>query len=567
MLNVLLLGGSIYMMLVYDSVIPSHSLPTLIGLLAMLLVVYAFQGLFDTMRSRILGDVAAGFDRHLAARVQRAALASSLRGGRSQSEGQLATRDLDAVRNFLASTGPAALIDLPWIVFFLGILFLLHVWLGVTALVGAIIMIGLTLLTDRQTRQFVAQGAQIATRRSTLTDANLRHAEVLTSLGMRERMLQRWVRANDANSAAQRDVARVTGTLGGISRLFRMLLQSLILTVGALLVIDGRASGGVIFASSILSGRALAPVDSVIGNWRGLAAARLGWRRLDNFLARNPDDLGERTRIPAPAAELEVANLVVAPPGGQQIAVQHASFRLTAGDGLGIIGPSAAGKTSLGRALIGAWPPLRGTVRLDGSTYDRWDVDTLGVSLGYLPQTVELLDGTVAENIARFDPHPDADAILAAARAAGVHDLVARLPQGYDTPVGMDGAQLSAGQRQRIGLARALYRDPFLVLLDEPNSNLDAEGEAALEAAIAAVRARGGIVVIIAHRPSVLSQVTHLLLMRDGRMEAFGPRDGVMAKVAIGRRGAVPVPVTQDVTAADAAERPAGDEPEQERPS
>jgi ATP-binding cassette, subfamily C, bacterial PrsD len=554
-LNVLLLGGSIYMMLVYDSVLPSHSLPTLFSLLAMIVVVYVFQALFDTLRARILSDVGAGLDRQLSPEVQRIISDGALRGNRQMGDGLIPMRDLDQIRAFLASGGPAALIDLPWILFFLGVLFLLHYWLGVTALVGAVILVALTLLTDRRTREPIAQLSQIAAVRNGMADANVRHVELLSALGMRDRMRGRWLEVNDVYIAANDRMSRTVGMLGGISKIFRLLLQSVILTVGALLVIDGKASGGVIFASSILSGRALAPVDAAIANWRGFAQARLGWRRISELLERTPDAGAISTMLPRPRAELAVQGLVVVPPGTQRVTVQGADFVLKAGDGLGIVGPSAAGKTSLGRALIGVWRPARGFVRLDGATLDQWHPDTLGEFMGYLPQTVELLDGTVAQNIARFEAEPDSAAVIAAAETAGVHDMIVNLPQGYDTPVGADGSQLSAGQRQRIGLARALYRDPFLVLLDEPNSNLDAAGEAALEGAVAAIRARGGIVVLIAHRPSALAQVSHICVMRDGRIEAFGPRDEILQKIT-----AKPVPLRAAPRAANGGAAPAAKE-------
>ena len=320
------------------------------------------------------------------------------------------------------------------------------------------------------------------------------------------------------------------------------------------LVIDGKASGGVIFASSILSGRALAPVDAAIANWRGFAQAKLGWRRLNEMLHRIPDAGAISTVLPRPQSELSVQQLAVAPPGTQKITVQNADFTLKAGEALGVVGPSAAGKTSLGRALIGVWRPVRGTVRLDGATLDQWHPDSLGSFIGYLPQTVELLEGTVAENIARFDPEPDSDAVIAASQVAGVHEMVVNLAQGYDTPVGADGSQLSAGQRQRIGLARALYKDPFLVLLDEPNSNLDAAGEVALERAVASIRERGGIAILIAHRPSALAQVSHVCFMREGRIEAFGPRDEVLEKIT---SKPVPLRAAPRPQAASAADAPA----------
>ncbi len=549
-LNVLVLGGSLYMMLVYDSVLPSHSLPTLFGLLAMVLVVYLFQSLFDTMRTRILSDVAAGLGRSLAARVQQATSDLALRGGKVAGDGLTAMRDLDQIRGFLSGAGPGALIDLPWIIFFLGILFLLHYWLGITALAGAVVLLGLTFAADRRTRAPLRTASDLSARRNGMAESNLRHVEVLTALGMRRRMQDRWETVNTAHLVAQDDMARTAGVLGGVSRMFRLFLQSLILTVGALLVIDGKASGGVIFASSILSGRALAPVDSAIANWRGFAGARLGWKRLTELLERVPEPNGPPTILPVPERTLTVQQLAVAPPGTQHVTVHNADFILNAGEALGIVGPSAAGKTSLGRALIGVWKPVRGSVRLDGATLDQWHSETLGGFIGYLPQTVELIDGSVADNISRFDPEVESAAVIAAAQAAGVHDLIVQLPQGYETPVGTDGSTLSAGQRQRIGLARALYRDPFVVLLDEPNSNLDVAGEAALERAIRSIRMRGGIAILIAHRPSVLAQVSHVLFLRDGRMEAFGPRDEVLAKIAA--KPSLPKP-KHDPTRADPA--------------
>lgn len=528
-LNVLLLGGSIYMMLVYDSVLPSHSIPTLVGLLVMVLAVYLFQAFFDNMRAGMLADVANAVDHQLSRRVQTAISQLALSGHRLPGDGLGPMRDLEQVRSFMSS-GMATMIDLPWIIFFLAILFMLHFWLGVTTLVGAIILFSLTLVINRVTKAPTAQLTQLSAYRNAMAETNLRHVELLTALGMRGRMQDRWEGLNRYYVGAQNKLSRSAAALGGVSKILRLALQSIILTVGALLVIDGKASGGVIFASSILSGRALAPVDSAIANWRNLVSARIGWQRLTELLKRAMPEAEIYTRLPAPAHALEVAQLVVAPPGTQQITVNGAQFALTAGDACGIIGPSGAGKSSLGRALIGVWRPARGTVRLDGATLDQWQSDHLGQSIGYLPQSVELLDGTIAENIGRFDPEATSEAVIAAAKAAAVHDLIIGFPNGYDTRVGLDGDALSAGQRQRIGLARALYNDPFFVLLDEPNSNLDAEGEAALEQAIRSVRERHGIVIVISHRPNVLGQVSHVLFMRGGRMEAFGPAAEVMAR-------------------------------------
>jgi ATP-binding cassette subfamily C protein len=530
-INVLLLGGSIYMMAVYDSVLPSRSIPTLVGLFTMITLVYLFQGAFEGLRSRMLADIAAAFDARVSSRVLQATMEFKSRGVPLPGDGLATIRDFDNVRTFLAGNGPAAFIDLPWIIFFVGVLFMLHYWLGVVTLVGAVVMFGLTLLTDAQTKDAIREQGRNQAMRNGVAEASLRHLDVLNALGMRGRMLGRWADANAAYRDGQDRVTDRVALYGGISKVFRMFLQSLILTVGALLVIDGRASGGIIFASSILSGRALAPVDSVIANWRALSSARLGWNRLGELLSRAPE-ASPMIELPRPQHKLTVEELRIAPPGSDRATVAGVDFELAAGTVLGVIGPSAAGKTSLARGLVGAWPPQRGSVRLDNATLAQWPVDVRGRHLGYLPQSAELMTGTVAQNIARFAEDAVGEAVVAAAKAAGAHDMIVALPHGYQTQIGEDGAQLSAGQRQRIGLARALFGDPFLVVLDEPNSNLDGEGEDALAAAILGIKARKGIAVVIAHRPGILTVVDKLLMMRDGRAEAFGDRDEVLARVS-----------------------------------
>ncbi len=529
-LNVLLLGGSLYMMMVYDSVLPSRSIPTLIGLAILVMIVYAFQGFFENMRAGMLADVANAVEQKLSGRVQGAISQLALAGQKLPGDGLGPMRDLENVRAFLAS-GAVAMIDLPWILFFLGVLFALHVWLGVTTLVGAVVLFSLTLITNRVMKQPAEQLSQLSAHRNGAAETNLRHVELLTALGMRNRMQQRWGRSNSAYAAAQNKLARSGAALGGLSKMLRLALQSLILTVGAILVLDDKASGGVIFASSILSARALAPVDQAIVNWKGFISARIGWLTLSEMLKRVPAPQPVSLRLPRPERRLEVEKLVVAPPGSRQMTVNGATFQLSAGDACAVIGPSGAGKSSLGRALIGAWRPARGTIRFDGASLDQWDPEHFGEWGGYLPQSVELLDGTIAQNIARFDPDATSEGVLAAAKAAAVHDLITSLPQGYETRVGTNGEALSGGQRQRIGLARALYGDPFFILLDEPNSNLDGEGEAALAAAIASVRKRGGILVVISHRADILGRVSHIMLLRGGRMEAFGPAAEIMARL------------------------------------
>ncbi|MFL9840004.1 type I secretion system permease/ATPase [Sphingomonas sp. ST-64] len=530
MVNILMLTGSIYLMLVYDRVLPGQHQATLFSLFVMVVVAYAFYGAFDVMRSRMLADVSASLDQSLTERVQ-------------QIEGRIAlerpdakelispTRDLDQLRSFVASAGPPALIDLPWIVFFLLVLTLVHYWLGVVTLAGMIVLAGLTVAAERINARHLAAVNEAMARRRTLGDRRWRHAEIIASLGMRARLVTQWRDAHDLFLKEQGSLTDASSTLSGVSKVLRMFLQSAVLTVGAILVIDGKATAGIIFASSILAGRALAPVDQAIANWRGFVTARQSWARLSNLLRQVPAPTEARTALPLPSKALAVEHLTLTPPSATRTTVADASFSLTAGQAVGILGPSGSGKSSLVRGVIGAWKPVKGAVRLDGATIDQWDIDRLGSAIGYLPQSVELFGGTIAQNIARFEPDAPADLIFAAARQAGVHDMILKFPDGYDLQVGEDGGQLSAGQRQRIALARALYRDPFLVVLDEPNSNLDHEGEVALIRAVQQVRTRGGIVLMVAHRPAILAAVDMAMLMRNGAIQAFGPRDEVLAKV------------------------------------
>jgi ATP-binding cassette subfamily C protein PrsD len=529
LLNVLVLAGSFYLMMIYDSVLPSHSLPTLVGLFALVTIAYGFQGLFEHGRGKLLSSVGSQLERQLSRRVQRAMADMSRLSGKTAGDGLAPMRDLDQVRSFLTGTGPATLLDLPWVGFFLIILGLLHYWLGLFALAGVLVLVALTVMTHKIGVEPTRDLARLTAERSGQAEETLRHVEVLTVLGMRGEMERRWDRINQGYLAAQDRLSNAAGMLGSFSKVFRLFLQSAILSVGALLVIDGKASGGVIFAASLLFGRALAPVDMAIANWRNFTATKASWGRLNELLETIPAEAASNIALPLPRNDLRVEGLQAAPPGHPMPAVSNVAFALQAGSVLGVIGPSGAGKSSLARTLVGAWAPRRGSVRLDGATIDQWPAERLGQAVGYLPQSVELFDGTIAENIARFSACPDSDAVIAAAKLAGVHEMIVRMPLGYETPIGRDGSWLSAGQRQRVGLARALYGDPFLLVLDEPNSNLDQEGEVALEAAIADARVRGCIVIVVAHRPAILAQATHVALLRNGRMEGFGPRDEVLA--------------------------------------
>ncbi|MEA2876322.1 MAG: ATP-binding cassette, subfamily type secretion system permease/ATPase [Hyphomicrobiales bacterium] len=529
LINILYLTGSFYMLEVYDRVLPSRSIPTLIALSVLALALFAFQGILDVIRSRILVRVAASLDEKLSGRVYDIVVQLPMRS-KGQGDGLAPLRDLDQIRSFLVSTGPLALFDLPWMPIYIILCFLFHPWIGFAALIGAVILTSLTILSEIMTRRPSRMAMMHVGARNTLADAGRRNAEVLQAMGMAPRMGKIWGDANTKYLASQLQTSDVAGGLGAVSKVLRLTLQSGVLGLGAYLVIQQQATAGIIIASSIIVARALAPVELAIANWRGFVSARQSWRRLSEFLQATGKD-SEPMALPAPKGTLAVENVVATPPGVQRVVVQDVNFTLKAGQGLGIIGPSASGKSSLARLLVGVWVPARGKVRIDGAAMDQWSPADLGRHIGYLPQDVELFAGTVAQNIARFESEAPSDAIIAASQAAGVHDLIVRLPEGYDTQIGESGTMLSAGQRQRIALARALYRDPFLVVLDEPNSNLDTDGDKALTQAIMRVRARGGIVVVVAHRSAALAGVDQVLAMVGGRVHALGPRDEVLAKL------------------------------------
>jgi ATP-binding cassette subfamily C protein len=539
MINLLYLTGSLFMLEVYDRVLPSRSVPTLVGLVVLAGGLYIAQGVLDLIRGRILGRIGTALDEALNNRVFEIIVRLPLMiGGRN--EGLQPLRDLDNIRSFLGSAGPSAFFDLPWLPFYLAICFAFHFMIGLTALVGAIILITLTVATEFMSRAPARAALGLASRRNDLAAASRRNAEVLVAMGMTGRLRRRWSAANENYLTGNQRASDVTGGLGAIAKVMRMMLQSAVLGVGAYLVIHQEATGGIIIAGSILSARALAPVDLAIAHWKGFVAARQSWHRLNGLLASLPTQAAQ-TVLQDPSSRLSVENLFLAPPGDQKIIVQDVTFAVQAGTGLGVIGPSGSGKSSLVRALVGVWQPLRGKVRLDGAALDQWSSDLLGRHIGYLPQDVELFAGSVAQNICRFDPEAGSEGIIAAAKEAGVHEMIIKMRDGYDTQIGEQGTALSAGQAQRVALARALYGDPFLIVLDEPNSNLDTEGDEALTRAVRAARERGAIVVVVAHRPIGIEAVDQLLVLKDGRMQAFGPKEQVLGQVL--QRVAPPTPI------------------------
>jgi PrtD family type I secretion system ABC transporter len=538
MINVLYLTGSLFMLEVYDRVLPSRSVPTLIGLAILAGGMYFFQGVLDLLRGRILGRVGTALDEAVNRRVFETIIRLPLTvGGRH--DGLQPLRDLDAVRSFLGGMGLGAFFDLPWLPFYLAICFAFHVMIGLTALAGAIVLIGLTIVTEYMSRGPARRATGLAARRNDVAAIGRRNAEVLVAMGMSGRMTRRWIEANQHYLAGNQQASDIVGGLGAIAKVLRMTLQSAVLGVGAYLVIYQEATAGIIIAGSILSARALAPVDLAIAHWKNFVAARQSWHRLNRLLEQMPER-AEQMQLQAPSSRLSVEGVSIAPPGEPKVVAQDITFALEAGNGLGVIGPSGSGKSSLVRALVGVWQPFRGKVRLDGAAIDQWSPDLLGRHIGYLPQDVELFAGTVAQNISRFDPEATSEKIIAAAKEAGVHQLIIKMSAGYDTEVGEQGTALSAGQAQRVALARALYDDPFLIVLDEPNSNLDTEGDEALTRAVRAARERGAIVVVVAHRPIGIEAVDQLLVLREGRIQAFGPKDVVLGQVL---RVAPPKPI------------------------
>jgi ATP-binding cassette subfamily C protein PrsD len=526
--NILFLTGSLYMLQVYDRVLTSRSTETLLALSVIVLVAFAVQGLLDGLRARMLARIGARFDDLLAPRVFQIVVEAPLLGARGD-EVLAPVRDLDRIRTFLSGLGPTALFDIPFTPLFLIVTFLLHPWLGWLVVFGGVVLVALTLLTEAKSQVPARALAEIGAQRNKFIEATRRNAETLSALGMQTTFLDRFSHLSARHVRETLRSSDVVSHLGVFAKVFRLALQSGALGLGAYLAIHGEISGGAIIAASILTSRALAPVETAVAHWKGFVMARQSYWRLKRALELVPPFEG-RTALPTPSHLLQVDGLVVAPPGTAKPVLLNVSLKLTAGDGLGIIGRTGSGKSTLARALAGVWRAARGEIRLDGATLPQWGAQ-LGRHIGYLPQDVELFDGTVAENIARFSRGADSTSIIAAAQASAAHDLILKLPNGYDTRLGEGGTTLSGGQRQRIALARALYGQPFLVVLDEPNANLDSEGEEALNNAVRSVRQRGGIVIVITHRPSGLAAVNLVAILTDGQLGALGARDEVARRL------------------------------------
>lgn len=527
-INLLYLTPAIYMLQVYDRVLASRSETTLVVLTVLVLGLYALMGVLENFRSAVLIRVGNALDEVLSKRVFTAAFERNLRaGGGNASQ---AMTDLTQLRQFFTGNGLFAFLDAPWLPIYLIVIFFFHPLLGWFSLIGAVLLVVLAIISDRVSKKPLSEANLVAVASNQYVNSNLRNAEVIEAMGMLPNLLRRWYLLQSRMLERQSFASDRAAVTVAITKFVRLGLQSGILGLGAFLVIEGQATPGIMIAASILMGRALAPVEMLIGTWKGFISAKTSYERLVELLSQFPVRV-EGMSLPRPKGIVTAENIYITPPRAQAAVIKGLNFTFGPGEIVGIIGPSASGKSTLARAMVGIWPTQVGKMRLDGADIFQWNKLEVGPAIGYLPQDVELFDGTIAENICRFG-EADSEQVIAAAKACGVHDMILHFPKGYDTPIGEAGGVLSGGQRQRIALARAIYGTPALVVLDEPNSNLDDLGEAALVNAVMEMKRKGSTIVLITHRTSVLRAVDKLMLLRDGQINAYGPRDEVLKAIA-----------------------------------
>ncbi|KIO48605.1 type I secretion system permease/ATPase [Nitrosospira sp. NpAV] len=527
-INLLLLVPALYMLQVYDRVLASRNETTLLMLTLIVLGAYLFMSALEFIRSFVLIRVGAKLDVTMNKRIYTAAFEQNLK--RAGGNAGQALQDLTAIRQFLTGQGLFAFFDAPWFPIYLTVIFLFNPLLGMFALIGTAVLVVLAFVNEAVSKKPLEDANAMAVASSNLATNNLRNAEVIAAMGMLPNLISRWFKLHSHFLQLQAEASEKTGTIGAITKFVRLSLQSLILGLGALLALEGKITPGMMIVAAILMGRALSPVEQLIGIWKSWSSTRSAYQRLNELLEANPAREAGMS-LPKPLGQVSVEAVTAVPPGSKVAILRNLSFAIEPGDVLGIIGTSGAGKSTLARLLVGIWPAAMGEVRLDGADVYQWNKDELGPHMGYLPQDIELFAGTVSENIARFG-EIDSQKVILAAKRAGVHDMILQFPQGYDTLLGDGGAGLSGGQKQRLGLARAMYGDPSLIVLDEPNSNLDEMGEQALIAAINDLHSRGKTIVMISHRSSVLRATNKLLLLRDGKAQLFGPSDQVLARLA-----------------------------------
>ncbi len=528
-LNFLMLTPILYMLLVYDRVVSSGSMETLIMLTLLLVLLLFSSGGFEWARGKLLIAANVRVEKSLRHKVSSVASLNALLTG-NDTMGNQAMNDLISLRQFSVGNGVISLMDAPWALVYICVMFLFHPYFGSAAIIAAVIMIILAVITQKSTGDRMAKANGLSRTAQVSFSNNLRNTEVIHGMGMSKNIQYRDDLLYDKAANEQAIASVAASQLQSISKSFRMLAQSLLLGLGAYLALNQEISPGMMIAGSLLLGRALAPVDMMVANWKSFIDAKGQYERLTEILKITPFDL-ERVTLPDPEGSLSVEQLFVVPPGSTSACLKGVSFELAAGEALGIVGPSAAGKTSLARSILGVWPARAGLVRLDGADMNKWDRDELGPHLGYLPQDIELFSGTIADNICRFS-RLDSEKIIEAAKIAGIHEMILSLPEGYDTLIGLTSGALSAGQRQRVGLARAIYNSPRLIILDEPNSNLDDQGERDLVSALRRMKESGSTIIIITHRTSILSIVDKLLLLKEGMVANFGQRDLVLKDIS-----------------------------------
>ncbi|GAA6210307.1 type I secretion system permease/ATPase [Hyphomicrobiales bacterium 4NK60-0047b] len=531
--NLLMLTGPIFMLQVYDRVLASQSVPTLVALLVLAIGLYIMMGLFDFLRARVLSRASQWLDHQLSPLIYRSWMVRSLNG---HAAGYKPVQDLTIIRGFLGSPTVLALFDLPWVPIYIFVVFLLHFQLGLLAVIGALVVIILAVLNEWFSARSMQVTAQADMVENQFIEGAERNVESILSMGMLKNTMRYWRGLRDTALANQQVGSERSEFFTAFSKAFRLLLQSAILGLGAYLAIQQEISPGMIVAASIIAGRALAPIDQTIGGWRMIKRSRMAYKRLSDYLGRDSDTIETPVRLPDPIGHVIVKNLVKyaptpTPEAERKVILAGLDFELKPGDGLAVIGPSASGKSSLAKLLVGLWSPDQGSIRIDGATFEQWDLDELGQNIGYLPQQVDLISGTIAQNISRFAPEPDHANTIEAAKIADVHDMILSFPEGYSTRVDLAYSPLTGGQKQRIALARAIYNKPKLVVLDEPNSNLDAYGDTALAHAITALRQAGSVVVVMAHRPSAINAVDQVLMLNKGTMIEFGDKADVLKKV------------------------------------
>lgn len=527
--NLLMLTGPLYMLQVYDRVLGSRSEETLLALSILVAFLFIIMGLLDYARGRVLARIGARFQSELDGRVFSAVLRASARGfGTALTNSAL--RDLESVQRLLSSPVLSAIFDIPWTPVFIAGIFLFHPWLGFLAVFGGAFLVLIAFLNQIITRKPVLQSTVSTQFADHMADQLRNESELVQSLGMQGAVFRRWEQAREKALAANIDASDSGGGFAVLTKTFRMFLQSAMLGLGAYLVLQNQLTAGAMIAGSILMGRALAPIEQAIGQWALVQRAKKGWDNLTVLLSEVPVEQ-PRTALPKPRAVLLADQVTVVPPGQQQASIRMVSFALNPGQAMGVIGPSGAGKSTLARAITGVWRAAGGKIRLDGALLDQYDPDVLGQHIGYLPQRVQLFDGTIAENIARLSMQPDDEAVVKAAQKAAAHEMILAFPEGYDTRVSANGGRLSGGQLQRIGLARAMYGDPVILVLDEPNSNLDNDGSQALNAAIKQMKADGGAVLIMAHRPAAIQECDLLMVLEGGVRKAFGPKDDILREM------------------------------------